>query len=268
MFKQNMSATPLLLQERHSLIQQRLQADGRVLALDLAQQLQVSEDTIRRDLRDLAAAGLCQRVYGGALRLPEPTSAPDHGSLNARLAVRPASKSRLAQAAVGVVQANDILFLDAGSTNLAIAAALPDYPLTVITNAPAIGALLVERPAIELIMIGGRVDARSGASLGASALRDVAQLRPDLYFAGACGVDVHSGVSAFHFEEAEFKRCVAAVSKAVLVAATDDKLGTAAPYQVMAAAGLAYLVVEHGADAAQADAFAALGVRLLRAAPD
>ena len=73
-----MSAT-LLLKQRHALIQQQLQADGRVLALDLARQLDVSEDTIRRDLREMAAAGLCQRVYGGALPL-----APDGGSLTQR----------------------------------------------------------------------------------------------------------------------------------------------------------------------------------------
>ena len=60
----------LLLQERHDLILAQLSADGRVLAAQLAQALNVTEDTIRRDLRDLAAAGLCQKVYGGAVRIP------------------------------------------------------------------------------------------------------------------------------------------------------------------------------------------------------
>lgn len=249
----------LLPQERLSLIQQRLQQDGRVLALDLARQLHVSEDTVRRDLRDLAGAGLCQRVYGGALR------APHSASLAERSGQQSGRKLLLAQAAVTLVRAGQVLFIDAGSTNLAIARALPDLPLTVVTNAPAIAAQVMERANIELIVIGGRVDARSGASLGAGALRDVARLRPDLFIVGACGVDAEAGVSAFLFDEAQFKHQVAAVSKAVLVAATADKLGTAAPYQVLPAAQLSYLVIDGPAPAAQVEAFAALQVQVLRA---
>ena len=95
-------ADNLLLQERHALILERLRADGRVLAPDLAAWLKVSEDTIRRDLRDLAAAGLCQKVYGGALQLPLPP-APNDGTLGQRRDHRAAAKSRLAQAAATLI---------------------------------------------------------------------------------------------------------------------------------------------------------------------
>ena len=255
----------LLLQERHALILERLRADGRVLAPELAAWLKVSEDTIRRDLRDLAAAGLCQKVYGGALRLPLPP-APNDGTLGQRRDHRAAAKSRLAQAAATLIVPGSLVFIDAGSTNLGIAAALPDVPLTVVTNAPAIAAVLVDRPQLELIVIGGRVDRRAGASLGAGALRDIEMLRPDVFCLGACGIDVAAGITAFQYEEALFKRRVAEASKAVLVAATGDKLATAAPYQVLAAARLTHLVIEHDADAAIAAAFAALGTQVLRAA--
>src|SRR5476651_532216 len=130
------SVDSLLLQERHALILERLRADGRVLAPELAAWLKVSEDTIRRDLRDLAAAGLCQKVYGGALRLPLPP-APNDGTLSQRRDHRAAAKSRLAQAAATLIAPGSLVFIDAGSTNLGIAAALPDVPLTVVANAPA-----------------------------------------------------------------------------------------------------------------------------------
>ena len=258
-YKFNMSAT-LLLKQRHALIQQQLHADGRVLALDLARQLDVSEDTIRRDLRDMAAAGLCQRVYGGALPL-----APDGGSLTQRKQEAPERKERLAQAAISLVRAGQVLFLDAGSTNLAIASALPPLALTVVTNAPAIAMALMERPEIELIMAGGRVDRRAGASLGPQALRTVERMHPDLCFLGACGADADAGVTAFNYDEAEFKRSIAGASKAVVVAVTSDKLGTAAPFGVLATGLLQHLVLEADADAAHADAFAQLGVQVLRA---
>lgn len=249
----------LLLKQRQTLIQQQLQADGRVLALDLARQLDVSEDTIRRDLREMAAAGLCQRVYGGALPM-----APDGGTLAQRKHESPERKANLAQAAVTLVRAGQVLFIDAGSTNLAIASALPKLALTVITNAPSIAMALMERSEIELIIAGGRVDRRAGASLGPQALRTVERMRPDLCFLGACGADVDAGVTAFNYDEAEFKRSIAGASKAVVVAATSDKLGTAAPFGVLATGLLQHLVLEADADAVHANAFEQLGVHVLR----
>jgi DeoR/GlpR family transcriptional regulator of sugar metabolism len=256
----DMNTANLLLKERHAFIRQRLQADGRVLALDLAQQLSVSEDTIRRDLRDLAAAGWCTRVYGGALA-PSPAAGP----LAERRTLAPERKARLARSAVSLVVADSVLFIDAGSTNLAIAAALPELPLTVITNAAAVALALQDQPAIELIMIGGRFDRRTGANLGAAALRDAERIRPDIFFLGGCGVDVEAGVTCFNYEEAEFKRSLAAISKSVLVAATSEKLGTAANYAVLPVAHLTHLVLESDVDSGQADGFARQGVQLMYA---
>jgi len=255
-----MNTTNLLLKERHAFIRQRLQADGRVLALDLAQQLSVSEDTIRRDLRDLAAAGWCTRVYGGALP-PSPTA----GSLAERRTMAPERKALLAQSAVSLVVADSVLFIDAGSTNLAIAAALPELPFTVVTNAAAVALALQDRPGIELIMIGGRFDRRTGANLGAAALRDAERIRPDIFFLGGCGVDIDAGITCFNYEEAEFKRSLAAVSKSVVVAATSEKFGTAANYAVLPAAHLTHLVLEADASSEQADGFARRGVQLMYA---
>ncbi|MDB5765285.1 MAG: Transcriptional regulator of sugar metabolism [Collimonas fungivorans] len=258
-----MNTANLLLKERHAFIQERLLADGRVLALDLAQQLNVSEDTIRRDLRDLAAAGLCTRVYGGALPPP-----PAAGPLAERRSQAPERKARLAQAAISLVVADSVLFIDAGSTNLAIAAALPQLPLTVVTNAAAVALALQDRPAIELIMIGGRVNRRSGANLGAAALRDAERMRPDIFFLGGCGLDAAAGITCFNYEEAEFKRSLASASKSVLVAAISEKFGTAAPYAVLPAAHLTYLALESETDSHQADGFARQGVQLLYANAD
>ncbi|CDG81098.1 DeoR/GlpR family DNA-binding transcription regulator [Janthinobacterium agaricidamnosum] len=255
-----MSAANLLLKERHVLIQQRLLAEGRVLALDLAQQLHVSEDTIRRDLRDLASAGLCQRVYGGAL----PVS-PSSGPLSERQGQARDRKSQLAQAAVRLVQPGQIVFIDAGSTNMAVADALPDIKLTVVTNAPAIAIALLDRPAIDVILIGGTLDAASGACLGAKALRDIESIRSDLCFLGTCGVHAAAGLTAFGHEDAECKRTIAAMSKVTVAAVTTEKLGTAAPFFILPAGQLSHLVLESDADSAHTDAFTRQGVSVLHA---
>ncbi len=226
--------------ERQQLILDRLSRRGRVLAGDLAREFRTSEDTIRRDLREMAAAGQCRRVYGGALPL-----SPASGSLAARRTQAPERKAALGRAAAALVRPGQVVFIDAGSTNAAIARALPaGLGAIIATNAPDIAADLVGRPGVELIVIGGRVDPRSGAALGARALRDADELRVDLAFLGACAVDGEAGVAAFDAEEAEFKRLIAERAKAVAAAVTTDKLGTAAPFAVAPASRLTHLVVE------------------------
>lgn len=257
-----MKKDSLMLPERHTLILEQLSTHGRVLATELAQALNVTEDTIRRDLRDLAAAGMCQKVYGGAVRLP---AAPESGTLTQRATRAQADKSLLGAAAVTLVKAGMVLFLDAGSSNLAIAAALPIMPLTVLTNAPSIAARLLDSPHIDLIMVGGRINHRLGGSVGMTALREIEMVRPDLYFVGACGVDVRAGVTAVDFEEAEFKRRLIANSKATAVVATAGKLGAVAPFAVLPIAQLTYLIVEQHTGADIADAYAAAGASVLRA---
>ncbi|RFB80113.1 DeoR/GlpR family DNA-binding transcription regulator [Methylovirgula sp. 4M-Z18] len=230
----------LLPEQRHRLIQERLAAQGRVLAGDLARELGTSEDTIRRDLRELADQGICRRVYGGAL----PVAAADK-PVAIRNAENLDSKTRLAQVAVTFVAQGQLLFLDAGSTNLAIARALPDdMPLIAATNAPAIALALAEKGNIETILIGGRLDSHTGAALGAEAMQAIATLSPDICFLGACAVAPDGGVSVFHFEDAAFKRALAVRSRQIIVAATSDKLGTSAPFHVLNATQLTHLCVE------------------------
>jgi DeoR/GlpR family transcriptional regulator of sugar metabolism len=261
-YNARMKTDNLLLPERHALILKQLETEGRVLAAVLARELNVTEDTIRRDLRDLAATGLCQKVYGGAVRMP---AAPEGGTLTQRMTRQQSDKSRLAVAAVTLVQQGATIFLDAGSSNLAIADALPAVPLTVLTNAPSIAARLLDKPHIDLIMIGGRIKQSLGGSVGATALREVELIHPDLYFIGACGVDVDAGVTAVDYEEAEFKRRLAAQSKATAVVATGAKLGAVASYRVLPLSQLTHLIVEAEAGAELVAAYAAAGANLLRA---
>ncbi|MCA1492944.1 DeoR/GlpR family DNA-binding transcription regulator [Sinorhizobium alkalisoli] len=255
-------STELLLRERQSAIRERLVTRGRVLAGDLAREFKVSEDTIRRDLREMAAAGLCERVYGGALPL-----APDAGrSLSERTRIASERKAALAQACVGYIERGMTVFLDAGSTNLAIAQAIaPDVAATIVTNTPLIASALMEKPALDLILIGGTLDRAVGAAVGARARRDAELLRPDLCILGACGADPEAGLTAVHFEDAEFKRLVASKSRSVLAAVTTEKLGTAAPHAVIAVEAVSTLVLEADAPAADVAALKARGIGVILA---
>ena len=252
-----------LPEERQGIIKQRLSLQGRVLAADLAREFQTSEDTIRRDLRELAAAGLCRRVYGGAL----PVS-PAVGPLAERRGQDRSQKAALGRAAAGLIRPGDIVLIDAGSTNLQIVQHLAsDLKLTIITNAPSIAAALTGRPDCDLILIGGRVDPHVGGCIGARALRHLQRIRADLCFLGACAANAVTGIAAFDAEEAEFKRTMAERSDRIVVALTNDKLATMAPYGVSPLSDVDDVVVEADAPSAKLEGFEKSGLRVHRAAP-
>jgi len=235
-------AQDLFPDERAALILERLRAHGRVWASGLALELNTSEHTIRRHLGNLAAAGLCKRVYGGALLLS--TASGTHA---ARMIQAPDRKAQLARTAVSIVQAGSILLIDAGSTNSAIASALPEHlDLTVVTNAPDICAGLCGRPGFQVLQLGGRVSRAHGGAVGATALLQVQQIKADLYFMGTCAFDPAGGASAFDSEEAELKRAMVQASGQTALAITTEKLMSTAPYLIAPPSAIEYLMVEPG----------------------
>ncbi len=244
--------------ERQQAIRERLDRQGRVLAADLALEFKTSEDTIRRDLRELAAAGECRRVYGGALTL-----SPKPNALSERNVQEPARKHALGVAAAALVRPGDILLLDAGSTNLQIARALPpDLRCTIITNAPSIADALAAMSACDVIMIGGRVDLRVGGCIGAKAMRDLQGFRVDLCFLGACAMSLATGITSFDAEEAEFKRAMIERSQRTVVALTNDKLATLAPFGVAPLSEIDDIVIESDAPPARLEGLDGTGCRL------
>jgi len=234
----------MLTEERMDSIRQMLSQHGRVLANDLAVQFGVSDDTIRRDLRELARLGHCRRVYGGAL-LP----APDIGTLAVRTSDQSDMKARLGRTAATLVRDGQTLFIDASSTNLAIAKALPkELRLTVVTNAPDIATALSDNPKHTIIVLGGLYDQSKGACLGPQTIREAGNIFADMFILGACGVDTALGVTALDAAEAEIKRVMIAQSSLLTIAATKDKLGTVAPFKLADAARIDHLVVESEVD--------------------
>lgn len=256
-----MSTPGLLPEERMAAIRLRLEREGRVVAAEIARELGATEDTVRRDLRELAARGACRQVYGGALPL-----SPASGGLSERLGRGAETKAVLAREAAKLIKPGQFVFLDAGSTNLAVAAALPvDADLTVAANAPAIAAALAARGGTRVVTIGGEVDREIGGAIGAGAVAALRSMRIDLVFLGACALDDLATVGAFSFEDAAWKRELVAASRSIAVVATNEKLGAAARFAVVAGADLDHLVVEADADPGLIARYAEIGVDVRRA---
>jgi DeoR/GlpR family transcriptional regulator of sugar metabolism len=246
---------------RRDVIAARLACGNAVVANDLAAEFAVSEDAIRRDLRALAAEGRCRRVYGGALPLSA-AMAP----LSARVEEARERKDALARAAASTIRPGEFLFIDSGSTNLALARRLPEeHELTVATNSVDIAAALLARPDVRLLMVGGVVDPVVGGCVDADAVRCVAGMNIDRCFVGACAISAATGVSALHAADAAFKRALVAASRDRIVLATTDKLGARAPYRVAQVSEVACFVVEHDADPRVLRAFSRRGPSILKA---
>ena len=166
----------MLTAQRKQLLLERLRRDGRIVAKDLSVELDLSEDTIRRDLRELASEGLLQRVHGGAL-----PASPTVANLAARRGMATDEKRRLGAKAAGLITGSQRIFIDGGTTNLELVRSLPlDLALTVITHSPAIAAALEPHQAIEVIVIGGKLFRHSMVTVGAAALEAIGRLHIDL----------------------------------------------------------------------------------------
>ena len=227
---------------RKSEIESRLLRGLPVNATSLAKEFLVSEDAIRRDLRALAAEGKCKRVYGGGLPI-----APDAGPFEHRLLNDSKEKRALALAALTLVSEASTVFLDSGSTNLALAREMPpDRSLTIATNSISIASALLDRKNFKVIVLGGEIDRETGAAIGLSAIREAERLSFDLCFLGACAVSVSLGIGAFHMADAEFKRTLIARSDRTAALVTMDKVETRAPFRVAALAVLDHVVLESG----------------------
>jgi DeoR/GlpR family transcriptional regulator of sugar metabolism len=251
----------MLTAERRREILTRLDRDGKVVASELVAALGVSEDTVRRDLRELAAGGLVQRVHGGAL-----PPAPPAASFEQRLHGAPEAKAHLAEAALPLLETANVLVLDGGTTALELARRLPrDRDRTVLTNAPSVAAALAQHPRVEVILIGGRLLKHEQVTVGSAAVDALRQVRADACVLGLCSLHPELGITATDHDEAHVKRAMVEASADVIVLATADKLRAGSAYRVAPVAELTHVVAEAAAPDELLDPYRALGVTVTRA---
>ncbi|MEU1661902.1 DeoR/GlpR family DNA-binding transcription regulator [Streptomyces griseofuscus] len=251
----------MLAAERRDHLLDLLAREGKIVAKDVAAELRVSEDTVRRDLRDLAGEGLCQRVYGGAL--PVSPAVADYGT---RQAVAPDGKRRVASVAAGLVRPGGVVILDGGTTALAVAHALPkDLGCTVITHSPTVAAALLDHPKAEVFVIGGRLFKHSAVTCGAAAAEAAQNVSADLFLLGVTGVHPEAGLTTGDAEDAAMKRALAARAADTYVLASSEKIGTASRYRVLPWEEISGLITDASPQDPVVERLAADGVEVLSA---
>lgn len=219
----------MLAAERRTHLLTVLARDGKIVAKQVARELGLSEDSVRRDLRELAAEGLCQRVYGGAL-----PASPALATYAGRRSVSPESKRRVAAEAVRLIPAGSNVILDGGTTTLALAEALPhDLACTVITHSPTIASALVDHPSVEVFILGGKLFKHSAVACGSAAVEAAQQVSADLFFLGVTGIHPEEGLTTGDPDEAAMKRALAGRAAETYVLGSAEKVGAASPFRVI-----------------------------------
>ncbi|WP_082510238.1 MULTISPECIES: DeoR/GlpR family DNA-binding transcription regulator [unclassified Rhizobium] len=214
--------------ERREFILSSLQTKGRLSTTDLSEHFSVSEDTARRDFREMASAGLIKRVHGAALPI-SPGTLPFQG----RYKIAADVKVKLARLAAQLVLRDQVVIIDGGTSNLELARQLPtDLRATIVTNSPLIATATTEHQYLEVILLGGVFDKRSQMTLGARVLDQLHSMNADLCFIGVHGMHEDFGLTTAGYDEVAVKSAMMEAAAEVAAIVTPDKFGTAAAHKI------------------------------------
>ncbi|KQM31764.1 DeoR/GlpR family DNA-binding transcription regulator [Sphingomonas sp. Leaf10] len=253
---------PDVVAARHAAILDAARRTGSVSVDELAEQLAVTPQTIRKDLNILARQSMLTRTHGGAVVI----SGTDNLAYPERRAVAAPTKAAIGAAAAALVPNGASLFINIGTTTEAIARSLVDHrDLMVITNNLNVVDILGGRPGIEVIAAGGRVRASVRAVVGALAIDFIRGFRVDMALIGASALDPDGTFLNFDVDEVRVSQTIIRHARRVLLAIDATKVGRAAPVRVGDMADVDYLVTDAD-DAALVTACADAGTEMIRPA--
>lgn len=248
----------MLAVERRRRIAEIIRSRGVVAVTELAEALSASEITLRRDLRVMADQGILMRTHGGAV-LPAGLAHEPTYSEKARQAA--AEKAAIARLAVGMVRPGDSIVLGAGTTTLALAHLLVDFPeLTVVTNSLLVAQALLPASRVEVILTGGTLRRSIHALVGPAAEDSLRSLRASQTFISGNGLTAERGLSTPSPLVAAADRALAAAAQQIVVLADHTKVGVETMVQTVPLERIAILITDDGADPDQVAEMRAAGV--------
>ncbi|MGO4904117.1 DeoR/GlpR family DNA-binding transcription regulator [Flavobacterium sp. W20_MBD1_R3] len=218
----------MLKVERHKYILGKLHENQKVSTIDLALELSISEDTIRRDLIELNKKGLLEKVYGGAFPvIDKPANIFDIAIVNRD------KKDIIGNKALSLITDGQVIIMSGGTTNLAFAKLIPsDLKATIYTYSLPIAMQLSQHPNVELIFIGGKMQKNAMVTIGLDVVHVLSKLKADICFMGASSINVRLGLTEMGYEVSIVKKAMMQASDKVVTMVSSEKLNTKMPYVV------------------------------------
>ncbi|MBO9154278.1 DeoR/GlpR family DNA-binding transcription regulator [Chitinophaga sp. GCM10012297] len=248
----------MLKEERQNFILHEVNVHNKVLTTYLVEKLGVSEDTIRRDLNELAEAGRIIKVHGGAL------SRSFHNSFNSTDIYSLAEKKAIARKAVHLIQDGMFVFTTGGTTILEMARMLPEnLRATFFTGSLPAAFEYVEHPHIDVILIGDRLSKNSRITVGGAAIAQIRQVKADLCFLGTNAIDIHAGLTDNDLDVVQIKKAMVESSSRVVSLSISEKVNTSQRLKVCDATDIDTLITELDPDDMLLKPYRAAGMEVL-----
>ncbi|RXJ51469.1 DeoR/GlpR family DNA-binding transcription regulator [Gelidibacter gilvus] len=249
----------MLKAQRHSYIMEKLRAEQKVVTTDLAVDLDLSEDTVRRDLNELDRKKLLKKVYGGALLIKERSS----NTFNVHISAEE-KKEKIVIKALSLLHDDQVIIMSGGTTNLVFAKFIPEHlKLTIYTYSLPIAMQLSKLPNIELILIGGKMQKSAMVTIGIDVIQVLSKIRADICFIGASSINVKQGLTEVGYEVSVVKKAMIASSDKVVSMFTSNKLNTKMPHGVCELQELDTIVTELDPDDDRLEKYRKTGIKIL-----
>ncbi len=250
----------MLKEERQKLILEKLNTEKKINFVELGQFLNVSYDSIRRDIIELEDKGFLKKVHGGAVAnayLSVLRTRNTHPNKSEDLAI-------IAKKALKLFENRQTIIMDGGTTNFFLAEQLPKtLEATIITNSPALAMSLNEHPKIEVILLGGSYFKRYQITLGSEVSRQLEHINADLYFMGVNGVHPTKGLNIRHYEESLIKQKMMQASRKTVCCIIEEKINIQESYKVCDIHQIDYMITNLKINDAQLVPFQKLGVEII-----
>jgi DeoR/GlpR family transcriptional regulator of sugar metabolism len=249
----------MLKKERQALILREINIHNKVILTDLSTKLEVSEDTVRRDLQELAEAGKIIKVRGGALSKSYHVYSYKENEIYAYQ-----EKTIIARKAITLLRDGMLVLISGGSTNLELARILPaDLRITFLTNSLSTAMQLQEHPNSETIFLGGLLSKTTGIAVGGEVVRTLHDIKPDLCLMGVNGIDATEGLTENDFEVVTIKKAMLESSKKIAALTIAEKLDSVQNLRVCKLDHLDYLITELDPAKEELAKYRELGIELM-----
>jgi DeoR/GlpR family transcriptional regulator of sugar metabolism len=228
----------MLKQERQAYILHQVNLHNQVLSAGLSQELDVSEDTIRRDLQELADNSKLIKVHGGALSL-------SFNDYHTTTIYAHAQKKLIARKAAALIQNDMFVMTTGGTTLIELARHLPpNLKATFISGSLPVALEYTHHPSIDVIIIGDKVSKNSRITVGGEAISKIRQIKADICFLGVNAIDATNGVSDNDWEVVQVKKAMIESARSVICVTISEKINSYMPIHVCPVEDLDMLITE------------------------
>lgn len=227
-------------EERQKIIMREINLHNKVLSADLCNLLNVSDDTVRRDLKELVDSGKILKIHGGAISKSFVSTFDTQDEVYAMR-----EKQQISAKMQGLLKRNIVLLTEGGTTILEFAKSFPEkLQATVFTISPQVAITLSEHDNLEVITIGGKLNKNANLHTGSSVLNQLSEIKADLCLLGANALSVQDGLTDVDWEVVQVKKALIRSARKVAVLCISEKLNTSQRLKICDLNQIHYLITE------------------------